>query len=80
MTGLTASDSVNTRQGPPIQHVFVITLENASYAQSYGPDSKYPYLSDVLRIQGVLLNQYYATSHYSLGNYLAMLGGVAPQC
>ncbi len=78
MAGLTAGDSVSTQQGPPVRHVFVIVLENASYAQSYGPNSKYPYLSGVLRKQGVLLNQYYATSHYSLGNYLAMLGGVAP--
>ncbi|WP_308466282.1 alkaline phosphatase family protein [Rathayibacter soli] len=61
-----------------IHHVFVIVLENSPYAQSYGPGSKYAYLSQTLRRQGTLLSQYYGTAHYSLGNYLAMIGGVAP--
>jgi len=63
---------------PPVRHVFVIVLENASFAQSYGPNSRIPYLAQMLPSQGVLLSQYYATSHYSMGNYLAILGGVAP--
>jgi phosphatidylinositol-3-phosphatase len=65
-------------QQPAIHHVFVIVLENSSYAQSYGANSKYTYLAQRLRKQGTLLSQYYATGHYSLGNYLAMIGGVAP--
>jgi hypothetical protein len=35
-------------------------------------------LAQTLRGQAVLLDQYYGTAHYSLGNYLAMAGGVAP--
>jgi hypothetical protein len=62
----------------PVRHVFVVVLENASYDQSYGPNSRVPYLAQTLRSQGVLLDQYYANAHYSLGNYLAMMGGVAP--
>lgn len=62
----------------PVRHVFVIVLENASYARSYGPNSRLPYLSHTLRGQGVLLEEYYGTAHYSLGNYLAIVGGVAP--
>lgn len=62
----------------PVRHVFVIVLENASYAHSFGPNSRLPFLAQTLRGQGVLLDQYYGTAHYSLGNYLAMLGGVAP--
>ncbi len=61
-----------------IHHVFVIVLENAPYAESYGLHSKYRYLAQTLRPQGTLLSQYYATAHYSLGNYLAIIGGVAP--
>jgi hypothetical protein len=63
---------------PPVHHVFVIVLENAAYAESYGPSPKYSYLAQTLRSQGELLSQYYATAHYSLGNYLAILGGVGP--
>ncbi|TAM71136.1 MAG: phosphoesterase [Microbacteriaceae bacterium] len=61
-----------------IHHVFLIVLENSPYALSYGAGSNYAYLSQTLRKQGTLLSQYYATAHYSLGNYLAMIGGVAP--
>ena len=63
---------------PPVRHVFVIALENASFAQSYGPNSQIPYLAQPLRSQGVLLSQYYGTAHYSMGNYMAIVGGVAP--
>lgn len=76
MIGADAPDP--TLQLPPVRHVFVIALENASYAQSYGAGSKYPYLAQTLRSRGMLLRQYYGTAHYSAGNYLAILGGVAP--
>lgn len=62
---------------PPVRHVFVITLENAPYARVYGAHPDYPYLADVLRPQGMLLSQFYAIGHWSLGNYLALLGGVS---
>ncbi len=81
MVGLTDSQPVTpsvSGQVPTVRHVFVVALENASYAQAYGSESKYPYLARPLRGQGILLSQYYATSHYSLGNYLAILGGTAP--
>ena len=81
MMGVTSSQAASpaaTAGLPPVRHVFVIVLENASYSQSYGPASKYPYLRGILRPQGVLLSQYYATSHYSLGNYLSILSGLAP--
>ncbi len=78
--GLTASQPVIpvSVRLPPVRHVFVIVLENASFDRSYGSDADYPYLAGTVRGQGVLLSQYYATAHYSLGNYLAILGGVAP--
>lgn len=79
LLGLTSSGAgAPSPEEPPVRHVFVIVLENASYAETYGPVSKHPFLGRVLRGQGVLLDQYYATAHYSMGNYLAILGGVAP--
>ncbi len=60
---------------PPIGHVWVVVLENTSYAESFGPDAKVPYFSRDLPAQGALLTQYFGTTHFSLGNYLAMISG-----
>jgi hypothetical protein len=62
---------------PPVQHVFVIVLENKNYEQSFGPGSPTPYLSKDLPAKGKLLTQYYGTSHASLGNYITMVSGQA---
>lgn len=61
----------------PIKHVFIITLENKGYDETFGPQSKAPYLSKTLTSMGSLLTQYYGTTHVSLGNYIAMLSGQA---
>jgi hypothetical protein len=63
---------------PPIGHVFVINLENKGYDETWGPDSKAPYLSQTLRSKGNLLSQYYGTAHNSLGNYIAQISGQGP--
>jgi phosphatidylinositol-3-phosphatase len=63
---------------PPIRHVFVIVLENKDYDESFGPTSAAPYLAKTLTTQGQLLRQYYGTSHVSLGNYITMISGQAP--
>ena len=60
---------------PPIRHVFLIVLENKSYPETWGPDPGAPYLGTTLKAKGNLLSQYYATSHESLGNYIAMVSG-----
>ena len=62
---------------PPIRHVFVIVLENKGFDETFGAASPAPYLARTLTGQGVLLEQYYGTTHFSLGNYLAMLSGQA---
>jgi phosphatidylinositol-3-phosphatase len=77
-TATGASKSPTPVSQSAVHHVFVIVLENSPYASSYGTSSKYTFLAQTLRKQGTLLSQYYATAHYSLGNYLAMIGGVAP--
>jgi phosphatidylinositol-3-phosphatase len=63
---------------PPIKHVFVITLENKGYDETFGPASPAPYLSRDLPAQGQLLTQYYGIGHASLDNYIAMVSGQAP--
>lgn len=63
---------------PPIEHVFVIVLENKSFEETFGAASPAVYLRDSLVPQGQLLTQFYGTSHASTGNYLSMLGGQAP--
>ena len=54
---------------PPIKHVWIIVLENKDYEDSFGPDTEAPYLAHELTKSGQLLQNYYGTSHASLGNY-----------
>src|SRR3954451_1412904 len=63
---------------PPIKHVFVITLENKGYDETFGPASPATYLSRDLPAQGQLLTQYYGIGHASLDNCIAMVSGQAP--
>lgn len=70
-----ASPSVHPM--PPIRHVFLITLENKNFSQTFGPHSSAPYLAKTLRAKGALLTQYYGTGHNSLDNYVAMMSGQA---
>ena len=63
---------------PPIRHVFLLLLENQSYSVTFGTDSPAPYLARSLPARGALLMQYYAIGHASLGNYIALVSGQAP--
>jgi hypothetical protein len=65
-------------QRPPIRHVFTIILENKNYDETFGPNSRAPYLSRQLTAQGELLTNYYAIGHNSLPNYVALISGQAP--
>ncbi len=63
---------------PPIRHVFLLLLENQSYAATFGSHSPAPYLARTLPARGALLTHYYAIGHASLGNYIALVSGQAP--
>jgi phosphatidylinositol-3-phosphatase len=63
---------------PPIHHVFVLLLENQSYGVTFGSHSGAPYLARTLPDRGALLTHYYAIGHASLGNYIALVSGQAP--
>jgi hypothetical protein len=62
---------------PPIRHVFVLVLENQSYARTFARNSPAPYLAKTLPARGVLLTRYYAIGHASLPNYIALISGQA---
>ena len=65
---------------PPgkISHILVIELENEGYAATFGAGSPATYLNGTLRSKGELLQNYYATGHASLDNYIAQVSGQAP--
>src|SRR4051794_28795989 len=60
---------------PPVKHVFVIFLENENADSTFGPNSGAPYLARTLPAMGQLLPDYYAVTHLSLGNYIALVSG-----
>jgi hypothetical protein len=75
---LCAAPAVAPAALPPVKHVWVIVLENKDFEESFGPDSQAPYLARDLTARGQLLTEYYGTSHASLGNYISMMSGQAP--
>jgi hypothetical protein len=61
-----------------IRHVIVVELENESESTTFGPNSPAKYLNGTLVPQGEFLQNYYATGHVSLDNYIAQVSGQAP--
>lgn len=65
--------------GPPeIKHVLVIVLENKNYEETFDPEGDAPYLASKLPSRGATLENYYATGHLSLDNYISMISGQGP--
>jgi hypothetical protein len=58
----------------PINHVFMILLENKDYQTAFTPNS---YLT-TLSHQGALLPNSYGIGHNSLTNYIALISGQSP--
>jgi hypothetical protein len=58
---------------PPMDHVFVIVMENHTYGQVIG-SADAPYVNSLLPTSG-LASKYYAVAHGSLPNYLALTSG-----
>ena len=73
------SSSVTRAAVPPgaIKHIVVIDLENEDFGDTFGPNSPATYLNGTLLPQGELIENYYATSHASLGNYISQVSGQA---
>jgi hypothetical protein len=80
LTGCSSGAVKLTPQPPvlsPIKHVFTIILENQAYDNTFGPQMPVPYLTKTVAGQGALVENYYGTSHFSLGNYLSLVSGEA---
>ena len=75
--GLSLSSSASAAPAQ-VKNVWVIVLENKTFDESFGPSSEAPYLAKTLRSQGQLLTNYFGTSHFSLGNYISLVSGQAP--
>ena len=56
----------------------MIELENESASTTFGPASPATYLNNTLLKQGEFVQNYYATGHASLDNYIAQISGQAP--
>jgi phosphatidylinositol-3-phosphatase len=61
-----------------IRHIIVVELENESFNMTFGPNSPAVFLNKTLVPQGELVENYYATGHVSLDNYIAQISGQAP--
>ncbi|HET6795359.1 MAG TPA: alkaline phosphatase family protein, partial [Acidimicrobiales bacterium] len=57
--------------------VFIVVLENESYASTFGKGSPATYLNSLVP-KGAFADRYYATSHVSADNYIAMTSGQTP--
>jgi len=64
---------------PPIDHVFVIVLENKAFGDSFAVGQvAAPYMTQTLPSMGELVPRYYGIGHSSADNYLAMISGQPP--
>ncbi len=61
-----------------VKHVFVIALTTPSYEAAFGHGSVAHYLNDKLRPKSTLLSGYHTLGGAELPDYLAMIGGQAP--
>ncbi|HEV7943642.1 MAG TPA: alkaline phosphatase family protein [Solirubrobacteraceae bacterium] len=63
---------------PAIKHVFLIVLDDAAYAEVFGPESKSRYVTHTLEGKGELLERYYAIAHQQLADGIALISGQGP--
>lgn len=70
----TASGTGTQAPASHVDHVFLIVMENKSYSEIVGSGSA-PYINNTLIPSGFSLTNYFAETHPSLPNYLAILGG-----
>jgi hypothetical protein len=76
MAGSSSSSSGGvTPSIPQVQHVVIVALENANYADVLGSPSM-PFLNSLLA-KGSLAANYYANIHPSIPNYFIMTSGIS---
>jgi hypothetical protein len=73
------AQSSRTQEGVPrFNHVFLIIGENTTYDHLNSTNA--PYLMNTIRSQAAWLTQYYAATHWSQANYVALISGQFTQC
>src|SRR5262249_53133244 len=74
----TSNNSGNTNPYglPSIKHVFVITLADQGYSQTFGSTDSY--MAKTLPKQGKLMTYYYAVAGGDLANQIALVSGQGP--
>ena len=76
LSAVGAAAAAPTATGVPrFDHVIVLVEENEGYSSTYGPGSPAVYLNRTLRPLATTADQYYATGHASLDNYIALTSG-----
>jgi hypothetical protein len=81
LAAATSAPRTSTRVDVPAKkpgHIFIILLENESFARTFAANSPAPYLAHELAGKGALLRNYYGIGHNSLDNYIALISGQAP--
>jgi len=74
-----AAPAVTPREGvPAFGHVFLIIGENTTY--SHVTSTNAPYLMGVIRPKAAWLTSYYAATHWSQANYVALVTGQFTAC
>lgn len=74
-TGNEKAASEKSQKLPPIQHVWLIVLDGATFADASAAPGAYPYLVGQLMRQGMLLTSYSALEGYELAGDAALLPG-----
>src|SRR3989449_9929321 len=74
--GSPAVESASTPAVPAFSHIFVIIMENREFDEVVNP-SQAPFIAKLARDYAVA-NPYYAVTHPSLPNYIALTGGDTP--
>jgi acid phosphatase len=79
MTGAAPAAATGGAEGvPALSHVFVIIGENTQLSQLNTGNA--PYLLGTLKPQSAWLTNYWATTHYSESNYVALTSGQFTEC
>jgi len=76
--GGTAAATRATEGVPAFRHVFVVIGENTTY--SHVKPSNAPYLTGTIRPHSAWLSNYYAATHWSQANYVALVSGQFTSC
>ena len=76
--GSAASASGGGEGIPPLGHVFVIIGENTDY--SHVTETNSPYTMLTLRPRSAWMSRYFAATHWSQANYVALMSGQFNRC